>query len=48
VEWDDYESGMLDHDTIIMQNFCDQNNYSIDCHYDESSDGIYLIKQQEK
>tara|TARA_R100001463_G_scaffold32775_5_gene73247 strand:- start:2453 stop:2812 length:360 start_codon:yes stop_codon:yes gene_type:complete len=48
VKWDDYESGMLDNDTSIMQDFCDQNNYSIDCHYDEQSNGIYLIKQQEK
>lgn len=44
VEWNDYYSGMLDCDTEIMQKFCDQNNYSIDCHYDEKSDGIYLIK----
>ncbi len=44
VEWDDYECGMLDHDTTMIQRFCDQNNYSIDCHYDEKSDGIYLIK----
>ena len=48
VAWGEYYSGMLDNDTSIMQKFCDVNNLSIDCHYDESSEGIYLIKQQEK
>ena len=43
-----YYSGMLDHDTTMIQRFCNQNNYSIDCHYDEKSDGIYLIKIKTK
>ena len=44
VVWEEYYPGMLDNDTSIMQKFCDVNNLSIDCHYDEKSDGIYLIK----
>jgi len=48
IKWDDYTSGMFDCDTEMLQDFCDQNNYSIDCHYDDESNGIYLIKIQTK
>ena len=44
IKWEDYTPGMFNHDTEMLQNFCDQNNYSIDCHYDEDTDNIYLIK----
>ena len=45
VEWDNYSSGMFDHDTEIMQKFCDIYNINVDCYYDDHSDGIYLIKK---
>jgi len=43
--WEEYYSGMLDNDTSIMQKFCDVYNINVDCHYDDETDGIYLIKK---
>jgi hypothetical protein len=48
VEWDDYYSGTFDHDTELMDKFCKTYNIDVDCHYDESSKGIYLIKRETK
>lgn len=45
INWNDYSPGMLDHDVLIMQRFCDVYNLNINCHYDDESDGIYLIKK---
>tara|TARA_B100001939_G_scaffold43648_1_gene33744 strand:+ start:260 stop:541 length:282 start_codon:yes stop_codon:yes gene_type:complete len=45
--WEDYSPGMYDHDTLAIQDFCDEKNLNINCHYDNESDGIYLIKKKE-